>query len=397
MSEQRRLKIVFVHHGKGLGGAPLSLLYLIQGIPKDCYDVSVVFLHDSEVINLYKKHGITCIGPTQTYDFPHTKIWWLRWYHITMIGRVVWDFFKTWLIVAPKILDQIKPDIIHLNTSSLSAWALAAHTKKIPVVWHIREPLASGYTGLRRWITKKIISSYATKIIAISHADAAPWDTLEKTQVIENFAPATIYHNTVMEKPQSKKVILYVGGMSQEKGIDFLLDVMEKIIKQRSDVRLIIAGNMPPIKQKVLYAPHESFAKKVWSKIDKLHQHIHIVGLTDAIPELMRSADIIVFPAQVGHFARPIIEAGMMEKPVIASDLKPLDELVQDKKTGFLVSASDSSAWVAKLCLILDNKALAETMGACAYDFCKEKFDTQKQILKFLAVYKNVSSKENMQ
>src|SRR5277367_6848761 len=81
-SKKTKKTILFIHHGKGLGGAPLSLLYLIQGLDKSKYHPCVLFLHDSEVIEMYKKNGIETFGPINIMDFPHTKIWWFRWYHL---------------------------------------------------------------------------------------------------------------------------------------------------------------------------------------------------------------------------------------------------------------------------------------------------------------------------
>ena len=72
-------KILYIHHGKGIGGAPLSLLYLIENLDKQKYHPIVLFLHYSEVVDLYKSKGIEVVDPISELDFPHTKIWWLRW------------------------------------------------------------------------------------------------------------------------------------------------------------------------------------------------------------------------------------------------------------------------------------------------------------------------------
>src|SRR3990172_11595048 len=122
--ESHKKTILFVHHGKGLGGAPLSLLYLIQGLDKNKYQPIVVFLYQSEIIDLYKQNNIQTHGPLHVMDFPHTKIWWLRWYHGFTFARALKDLFKTIVFTAPKIFNSIKPDIVHLNTSSLVGWAI---------------------------------------------------------------------------------------------------------------------------------------------------------------------------------------------------------------------------------------------------------------------------------
>ncbi|MBU4269908.1 hypothetical protein KKE07_03460, partial [Candidatus Dependentiae bacterium] len=112
-------KILYIHHGKGLGGAPLSLLYLIKNLDKTKYEPVVLFLHDSQAVNMFKEHGINVVGVVGLNDFSHTKIYWYKWYHAKYFLRSLLDSFKTYFFVADKWLKQVKPDIVHLNTSTL--------------------------------------------------------------------------------------------------------------------------------------------------------------------------------------------------------------------------------------------------------------------------------------
>ena len=123
-------KILYIHHGKGLGGAPLSLLYLIEGLDKTKFEPVVLFLHDSEAVELYRSKGIAIAGIVGLQDFSHTKVYWFRWYHPHLFFRSFLDTIKTRLFVAQKWIKEIGPDLIHLNTSSLTAWAKVAKKKQ---------------------------------------------------------------------------------------------------------------------------------------------------------------------------------------------------------------------------------------------------------------------------
>lgn len=225
MSKKR---ILYVHHGKGRGGAPLSLLYLILGLDKNLYEPHVVFLYDSEMMALYRRHGIPVYGPVNHSDFAHTKIWWYRWYHPHHIFRAWKDLFMTAFVIAPRFLKLINPDVIHLNTSSLIGWAYAASARHIPVVWHVREPLAEGYLGLRKRFVRAMVARYASKIVPISQADAMPWAENVKTNVVYNPVDIGLFHPnadrspflTKFNIPADKNIILFLGGFSQEKGTD---------------------------------------------------------------------------------------------------------------------------------------------------------------------------------
>lgn len=369
MKSQKKT-ILYIHHGKGIGGAPLSLLYMVQALDTTRFRPIVLFLHDSDALTMYKEFGIETIGPVNRMDFPHTKIWWLRWYHVPMMLKAIKDTLITALFTAPHMLKKIAPDAVHLNTSSLIAWGYAAHRLKIPVIWHIREPLAQGYFGLRRWLVRTAVARYATRILAICKNDALPWKQLSKTEVIYNAVPTQKFNPDVSPQsflerynldPASPK-ILFLGGLSREKGTHVIDAVFTSLIQRLPTAQLLIAGNSLHFTQK---------------------HNVHLLGIIHNVPEAMAACNVIVFPATVGHFARPVIEAGCMKRPVVASRLAPLDELVVHNKTGFLVDPKDTNAWVNALYRLLTDRMLQKTMGEEAYTLCCKKFgiETQKALM----------------
>jgi glycosyltransferase involved in cell wall biosynthesis len=437
-------KVLYIHHGKGLGGAPLSLLYLVQNLDRSKYYPVVLFLHDSEAIDLFNSKDIEIVGPIKTGDFPHTKICWYRWYHPHLILKSGLDTFKTLRQIAPYWLDKIKPDIIHLNTSSLIGWACAAKKKNIPVVWHIREPLADGYFGLRKNFIKNNVKKYATKILPICKNDAKPWENYSRVNVVYNAVDAKKFDKNIdgrdfLEKYNLKKEepkILFLGGLSKEKGTLELFKIFKKLLERLPEAKLLVAGYfdlgsiLPPIRfrtacytqgergerdteypersaacppkpwrrrehevERVIkyFLPTQIYKRKVEKALKEIEKNVTFLGPIKNVPEAMAATDIVVFPATVGHFARPVIEAGFMAKPVIVSSLSPLNELVVFGKTGFLIDINDKNKWVEKLYLLLTNKKLNQQMGLSAYDFCLKNFDIKKQIEKVETIYSQIT------
>jgi glycosyltransferase involved in cell wall biosynthesis len=397
-------KVLYIHHGKGLGGASLSLLLLIKALDKTKFKPTVLFLHDSDAVKLYRQHGIDIAGIVNRYDFSHTKIWWFRWYHLPYLIRSAWDTFKTQQSIACKWLNKIKPNIVHLNTSSLIAWGKAAHKKGIPVIWHIREPLAEGYLGIRRWIVKNYVKKYSTKILPICKNDAKPWIKNSKTQVVYNAVDpikfdfnesAQDFLNRYQMKQATPK-ILFLGGLSEEKGTLVIFQAFEKVLKQIPDAQLIVAGyfdlNINNISVLKKFFPAYKFKLKVLDAYDKIKHALILTGPIQNVSQAMATSDIIVFPATVGHFARPIIEAGFMKKPVLASRIPPLDEIVIDKKTGFLIDFKNTAEWAKKLTQLLTNKDLNKKMGEAGYKFCSRNFSIQNQIKIIENIYGTVFS-----
>jgi glycosyltransferase involved in cell wall biosynthesis len=392
-------KILYIHHGKGLGGAPLSLLYLIQKLDSTLYEPIVLFLYQSDAMDLYKSQGITIYGPVNRSDFPHTKIWWHRWYHVHHLLRTLFDTLMTILFDARQWLMLLKPDIVHLNTSSLIAWAFIAHRLKIPVVWHVREPLANGYFGIRKKIITWCINRYATKIIPISLSDGAPWIEHPKTTVLYNPVDVEKFHPAItatamqeeLQLTAEKKIILFVGGISREKGTDIIIAAFNRLAKVDKNCILIIAGynRSESTSFRRFFMPSFYYSHWINTNSKKISDRIIFTGPTNKIPELMALSDVVVFPATIGHFARPVIEAACMAKPVIASALPPLDEIVIDKNTGFLVPPFDTQKWVRALHSLLNNKYLAHKMGENAYKESK-KYQSDLYAKRIEHVYQNI-------
>ncbi|MCF7899752.1 glycosyltransferase family 4 protein [Candidatus Babeliales bacterium] len=411
-------KILYIHHGKGIGGAPLSLLYLIENLDKSKYEPVVLFLHDSQVIDLYKSTNITVFGPVNLRDFAHTKIFWYRWYNLKNFIKTCFDTYKILKTQADFWFKKIKPDIVHLNTSSLIAWAKVAHKKNIPVVWHIREPLASGYFGIRRKIVQNFVKNYATKIVPICKNDSLLWQNNNKVNIIYNAVDFKIFDKNILDKnfeqdflfkynlDKNSPRILFLGGLSSEKGTLEIFTIFEKILKQLPSANLLVAGyfdlkvnNIFNIKR---YFPVDRYKLKIKNlfkpvRMDStgsprtgLKEKIVFLGAIKNVPQIMSISDVIVFPATVGHFARPIIEAGFMAKPVVASKISPLDELVINNKTGFLVDIKDINLWVEKLAILLLDKNLNKQMGENAYQYCVQNFNIDMHIKKIESIYEGL-------
>lgn len=388
-----RIKILFVHHGKGIGGASLSLLYLVLGLDPKKFQPIVLFMADSAAVELFKQNNIQIIGPINRSDFSHTKIWWFRWYHGHHMIRALFDSAKLLLGQADKLLKQINPDIVHLNTSSLFAWAICARKLGIPIAWHIREPLSQGYFGIRKKLTTFVVKNLASAIIPICKNDAAPWKSETKTSVVYNAVPATRFKNANTQKSESKTV-LFLGGLSQEKGTLLLLEAFKEVLKSEPAAKLIIAGLWAPklgiFGSNFAVTAWQKYCKKTLLELEPIKKSVEILGVCQNVDQLINSSTLLVSPFTVGHFSRPVIEAGFLGKPVVAPDLPPFGELIENGHTGLLFKPSDSDDLAAKILIILENPELAEKLGQNAKIFCKKKFGLDEQIKKISLIYRKL-------
>jgi glycosyltransferase involved in cell wall biosynthesis len=394
-------KILFVHHGKGIGGAPISLLYTIQQLKFYDYTVKVLFIFNSDVVNIFSENNIeTKVIQSAFYKkfykyFAHSEAGFIKWYQIIKLFRVFISWVISAFFLSSKYLKKEKPDIIHINSSVLSDWAFAAKRLNIKTICHIREPIANGYFGLRKTILRKLFDYSANHIIAISEDNARRINLPKKTTVIYNFVDFKYFNKDItgtIQNKNNKKYILYLGGFSKLKGFHILVESLKYLDK---DIKVLFAGYYPKIllnsfKRKIKYLLLFSYRK--WNSsmhtMQKSNNTLEI-GVSTNIPDLIASSEAVVFPSTKPHFARPIIEAQAMAKPAIASDVQGMDEIIEHNKTGLLVKKNDAKALAIAINTLCSNKQLREKMGEKSYLNAKKYFSSLN-INKIINIYNNI-------
>ena len=115
--------------------------------------------------------------------------------------------------------------------------------------------------------------------------------------------------------------------------------------------------------------------------------HLRFLGVRRDVPQLIAATDIIVFPSTVPHFARPVIEASAMAKPVIASDIGGPRELVVPDETGLLIPPDNPEKLATAIVSLLDDPEMMTQMGEKGYQRATNKFDSKVNSERTYAVY----------
>jgi len=374
----KKKKILFLHHASGIGGAPLSLLSIVKRIDRQKYNPKVLFLVKSEVENLFNQNNINTRVLNNIKIFIHMEPKWYNWYHFYYILK----HFIIWLYVAfyysKRILKEEKPEILHLNSLFLTDWVFGAKQLGIPVICHVRESLADGHFGVRKFLIRKILEKYVDKIIAISYYNSSKINLPFKTRVIYNFVDFNEFDRNIGSKINQKKVVLYLGGHIIYKGFKVLVDSLEYL---DDDILVFFAGyyytnekNKISHFLKLCISKSYKYRETSLKKMRKSKNAIEI-GLTKSVPELIASCNLVVFPATKDHFPRPIIEAGAMAKPVVASDLPSIREVVVNNETGILFECCNAKDLAISINKICRDEKISEYLGNNGYKKALKNFD----------------------
>jgi glycosyltransferase involved in cell wall biosynthesis len=388
-----------VHHGKGIGGAPLSLLFLIRELDRDEFTPTVLCLHESEASRLFLENGIETIVDPRLHDFSHTNVLWYPWWQfpktLLRLFQFPWSYLR-----ARQFLARRRFDLVHLNTSTLTAFGLAARHEGIPIAWHIREPLQRGYFGLRRAFIRRIIDRCASIIIPICHYDAAQLLPTPRIHVVYNFVDLSRFDDSISGSTvraelgidSSAPVALMLGGVNAVKGTLEFVSAALRVLDTLPDAVFLIAGPMDGNGFRNTISGRAVYGKRVRSFIpQRLKNRIRLLGIRNDIPELLAASDVLCFPSTVPHFARPVIEASAMGVAVVASDLGGPQELVHDGETGLLVPPNDVPALAAALHRVLSDPGLRARLGQAGRQFALREFDAGKNTARIVELYRKLA------
>lgn len=399
---KEKKKILFIHHGTGITGAAKSLCEWISIVNiNNEFNIKVLLLkQDKELLEYFTKQSIdTSIVSSRFYTkfnrfFTHIEPFFYKYYHIIGLIRVFISWCISSFLLSKRILKKEHPDIVHLNSSILTDWLYSAKKLGLKTVIHIREPISSGYFGLRYKILKYLINKYSDKIIAISKDNA---DRVKQKKSLVEIE--VIYNQINLNDNFIKKTklgfdsikFLYVGGFHKIKGFNVICDAILKNEKVEG-VSFVFAGYYPLINNnsikryiKSLFIP--SYRNRL-IKLKKINnrEDVNIIGFQNNIQSILEQSNILIFPAIKSHFPRPIIEANYLNIPVIASNIKGMNEVVKDQHNGLLFKTNNYYDLRSKINYFVTHKEAIKKMGVNGKIFVENNiltYDNYKKVTTF--------------
>ena len=196
-------------------------------------------------------------------------------------------------------------------------------------------------------------------------------------------------------------LLLYVGNLTKIKGIRVLIEALRIIVKQFPDVKLLMALNMPSSKYEEedstgLYDTERDFEIKEKIKSYGLNDNIVPLGIVKNMPQIMAASDVFITPflntVGVVDYPTSLLEAMAVEKPVIATRVGGIPEIIEHKENGMLVEPNDVDELVAAILYMLNNKEEAKDMGKEGAKIISEKFRSEIAVDELERIYEGVIS-----
>ncbi len=380
------MKILYINHTNTISGAGISLSTLLASLPAEVEKCFCIHRKSK----LADRFGATS---HQTYRDPFLSL-----LHTTVYGGgmpphlTLFHYLKSPLALITLFLIKWfwKPDVVHLNETVLTSYAVAASFLKLPLVVHARTPVNPSSIGMR--LLDKVAERGNCRFISIdgeTHA-SLPLSCQKMGEIIYN--PILLSTATTAEikakrrdwdLPDGAIAVGQLASLHKEKGIWRILQIAKTICPSNPMLHFVLAGDTDSN-----LGEGPAFARAVAEA--GLADRIHLVGYESNLAVAYGALDIVLclFGEYLNAVGRTAYEAPLAGKPLIATLPHPdsSTSLLQGV-TGLGFECLDFEGVTRAIVDLSQNPGKRQALGESARAAIAERHSPQRHARKVLNVY----------
>ncbi len=367
-------KILFVITKSNFGGAQRYVYDLARSLPSEKYDVAVAFGGSGILQDKLEAAGIRTLP-------------------LGRLGRDVHffdDLSSFWQLY--KLFKDEHPDVVHLNSSKGGGiGACAARIARVPCILFTAHGWA--FNEKRPWWQKGIIVLLAWFTVILSHTTIAvsknikhqmrhlPF-TQRKMVVIYNGvdvagvlsqkeAREVLRHNNekIRNIPEDAVWVGTVAELHPTKGHRYAIDAIERLISSGYNVYFIIISD-----------GEERYELKKYIQKHNLEDRVILFGFLDSAPQYLKALDIFTLTSISEALSLSILEAGLSERAVVASNVGGIPEIITHKENGFLVPKKNPAAIAEALIRYIEHPEVREVYGKALREKVASVFSLERMV-----------------
>ena len=309
-------------------------------------------------------------------------------------------FFDIW-----KLIKKNKPLIVHTHSSKAGLLGrLAAKFAGIPIIVHTPHGhVFFGYFGPLKTkifiILEKLASRITDKIVALTNREKEDHLRLR----IANDDKFIIIHSGIDLKkfkelsfnekqnlkrdlgiPENILIIGTAGRLEPVKGPEFLIEAAKYIISKYPNTHFLFSGD-GHLKQNL-----EERASELG-----IEKNIIFLNWRDDVAKIISIYDVFVLPSLNEGMGRVLVEAMALGKPIVASNIGGIPDLVSHGKNGFLVPPKDPRELANCIQILIEDEEKRAKMGKAGKEIV-ENFTKEKMVEKIAELYKELMIQKNI-
>jgi glycosyltransferase involved in cell wall biosynthesis len=300
-------------------------------------------------------------------------------------------------------LARLRPDVIHFEWHGAAVdhlplygvWDCAITTScrgsDISVYPHLpgSEPYASGLPAVFSRVSAVhcVSESLAQEAVAFG-LDAAKARVARPAIDPELFAPAESGKQDLPLDEDGHLAVVMVGWLRWEKGYEYALEAVRRLVDDGVPVKLEIVGNVPGERRDAM--DEEARIRHTVADLG-LERYVRLHGAASSgeILDRLRASDVLLHPSMTEGIPVAVIEAMACERPVVVTDCGGLTEAVSDGIEGFVVQPRDPEGIGSALERLWREPALRRRMGEAGRARVLSDFTLRDEHAVFIEMYRD--------
>lgn len=287
-------------------------------------------------------------------------------------------------------------DVVHAHLTYASTWgAIAARVTGVPCVATLHtgpvEGPAWSANSIRERLLAFTLNRWCSSVVLVS--DAARAQHAQRGRLAGH--NVCVIHNGVdvealgegrrepvraeLGLADGQPALLSVSALRKGKGLEVVLRAMGHLAPRWPDLRLLVAG------EGALRGRLEQQAREL-----RIDGQVRWLGLRRDVADLLAAADIFLLASRQDAFPTVLLEAMAAGRPVAATRVGGIPEIVAEGETGLLVGPGDPEALADVVDALLRDPARAAALGAAGRLRARAQFSTALWTQRLLALYAGV-------
>jgi glycosyltransferase involved in cell wall biosynthesis len=182
---------------------------------------------------------------------------------------------------------------------------------------------------------------------------------------------------------QGKKVVGFVGRLAEEKGLAYLMLAAQSIVREDRNVAFVFAGE----------GAYRDGLCNLAKRLD-LENHVVLLGKRSDLADVYASLDVLVLPSLSEGVPMVVLEAMAAGKPVLATRVGGIPQVIEDERTGLLVEPADAAQLTIALKRLLASPGLCEQLGQRGRDRVLAHYSARSMAEVYLTMYREIEAQK---
>ena len=294
-----------------------------------------------------------------------------------------------------RVLRRRRIDVLHAHMFGSNVWGTAiGRLARVPVV--VAHEHSWSFTGepVRRMLDRQVVGRGADVVVAVSRSDAQRMVELvgipeARVRLIPNgIAPLSTAQTDVRRElgiAPDASVLGTLAVLRPEKALSVLVEAAQRLVPSFPELRVLVAGT----------GPEEEQLREMIRRLGLEHA-VTLLGFREDVAGVLAAVDVAVFSSDREGSPLAVLESMAAGKPVVATNVGGVPDLVRDGIEGFLVPPRDPTALADAVARLLRDRPLRDRLGRQARDRQQEHFSIDATIARVEALYLELAERKRV-